>query len=84
VLFPITSLLGIEPVHFGVVTVMALSIGLITPPVGACLFVACGISKAPILEASRMTLVYIVGLLGLTILLIFMPQLILWVPNNFM
>ena len=84
VLFPITSLLGIDPVHFGVVTVMALSIGLITPPVGACLFVSCGISKTPILEASGMTLIYILGLLGITILLIFFPQLVLWVPNTFM
>ncbi len=84
VLFPITNLLGIDPVHFGVVTVMALSIGLITPPVGACLFVSCGISKTPMLEASRMTLVYIVGLLAITILLILFPQLVLWVPNTFM
>jgi C4-dicarboxylate transporter, DctM subunit len=84
VLFPITGLLGIDPVHFGVITVMALSIGLVTPPVGACLFVACEIAKTPMLEASRMMLPYILGLLGLTILLIYVPQLVLWIPNALM
>lgn len=84
VLFPITNLLGIDPVHFGVITVMALSIGLVTPPVGACLFVACEIAKTPMLEASRMMVPYILGLLALTILLIFFPQLVLWIPNALM
>jgi C4-dicarboxylate transporter, DctM subunit len=84
VLFPITGLLGIDPVHFGVITVIALSIGLVTPPVGACLFVACEISKTPMVEATRAMLPYILGLLALTILLIFVPQLALWIPNALM
>ncbi len=84
VLFPITGVLGIDPVHFGVVTVMALSIGLVTPPVGACLFVACEISKTPMLEATKAMLPYILGLLALTILIIFFPQLALWIPNAVM
>lgn len=50
VLCPLTQKVGIDPIHFGVVTVMGLAIGLITPPVGASLFVSCGIAKVNLLE----------------------------------
>lgn len=83
VLFPVTQLLGIDPVHFGIITVVTLSIGLITPPVGACLFVACEISKTPLLEASKAILLYIAGLVVVTLILVFFPQLVLWIPNTF-
>ncbi len=84
VLYPAVKLLGIDPIHFGLITVIGLSIGLITPPVGACLFVAAEISKTTLLKLSKSLVPYIVGLVIVLLLLIMVPQLILWIPNTFM
>ena len=63
VLFPVTQQLGIDPVFFGVVTVVALAIGLVTPPVGASLFITCDISKTPLMDAFKASLPYLGGVL---------------------
>jgi C4-dicarboxylate transporter DctM subunit len=81
VLYPITVALGIDPVAFGVVTVMALAIGLVTPPVGACLFIACGIARVSLTEASRATLPYIAALIGVVVLVVLFPGLATWLPS---
>ena len=81
VLYPTVKLLQIDPVHFGIVTVMSLAMGLITPPVGVCLFVACGISKMSILKASRAILPYLIAILTIIILIILVPDVALWLPN---
>jgi len=81
VLFPVSKELGIDPVHLGVITVVTLAIGLVTPPVGACLFVSCDISKTPIMEAFRASLPYLIGFLGIVVLIIFFPQIALFLPN---
>lgn len=84
VLYPAVSLLGIDPVHFGLVTIIALSIGLITPPVGACLFVSTEIAQTSLLQISKAVLPYLVGLIITLLLLILFPQIVLWIPNTFM
>lgn len=68
---------GFDPLHFGLVTVVALTIGLVTPPVGACLFVATSISNISPSEASCATLPFIIGLIAVFLLLVFFPELIL-------
>lgn len=83
VLFPVATALGVDPVHFGIITVVALAIGLVTPPVGACLFVACGFSKVSLARASVAVLPYVLTLIGILILIILVPELALWVPNTF-
>ena len=52
VLIEIGKVIQIDPVHFGTIIVINLSIGLATPPVGVCLFIACGIAKEPIEKVS--------------------------------
>jgi TRAP-type C4-dicarboxylate transport system permease large subunit len=78
VLLPAAIGFGVDPVHFGVVTVLALTLGLATPPVGASLFVAMSISKVSMGLLSRAVLPFIVALLGLTVLITFVPQIYNW------
>lgn len=82
VLFPVTRALGIDPVAFGIVTIMALSIGLVTPPVGACLFIASGIARAPLAAAGRAALPYILGLIAVVVLIVFLPGIATWLPRT--
>jgi C4-dicarboxylate transporter DctM subunit len=65
--------LSIDPIQFGIVTVLGLAIGLITPPVGASLFVTCGIAKTNLVAGSREAWPFIVGLVLLAVLIIFVP-----------
>jgi len=81
VLYPITVALGIDPIAFGVVTVMALAIGLVTPPVGACLFIACGIARVPLSEASRAAFPFVGALLLVVVLVVLFPGLATWLPS---
>jgi TRAP-type C4-dicarboxylate transport system permease large subunit len=69
---------GVDPVHFGVVTVLALTLGLATPPVGASLFVAMSISKVPMGRLSVAVTPFIIALLALTVLITFVPQIYNW------
>ncbi len=84
VLYPAVQLLGIDPVHFGLITVVALSIGLITPPVGACLFVSTEIARTSLTKISKAVFPYLIGLAVILLLLILVPEIVLWVPNTFM
>lgn len=82
VLWPLIKLQGIDPVQFGLVTIIGLAIGLITPPVGACLFVTCGIARCSLLEASRSALPFIVALIAVVVAVIFLPFLATWLPYS--
>jgi len=80
VLWPLIKLQGIDPVQFGLVTIIGLAIGLITPPVGACLFVTCGIAKTGMLAASREVMPFVIALLLVVVAIIFFPALANWLP----
>lgn len=74
-LLPIAQNIGLDPIHFGVIMVANLAIGLITPPVGACLYVGSAVSGLPVERLIRSLLpFYVVLLLGL-ILIVMMPSL---------
>lgn len=79
VLLPAALSYGIDPVHFGVVTVLALTLGLATPPVGASLFVAMSISKVSMARLSIAVLPFLIALLGLTVLITFVPEIYNWI-----
>ena len=81
VLAPVAAAVGLDPVHFGIITVMSLAIGLVTPPVGVCLFVACGISGTPLLQGSKAVLPYLAAILAVLALVIAVPGLALWLPG---
>jgi C4-dicarboxylate transporter DctM subunit len=82
VLWPVTQTLGIDPIQFGVVTVVGLAIGLVTPPVGASLFVTCGIARCNLLQGSLAALPFVVALILLVIAIIFFPGIATWLPSR--
>jgi len=74
IFLPIAISLGIDPVHFGVIMIANLCIGLLTPPVGTCLFVGAGVGKSDILSVSRaMVPLYIVMIISLLVITYFAP-----------
>ena len=73
--------LGIDPIHFGVVLVINMEIALLTPPIGLNLFVLSNIAEAPLTEAIRGVTPFIVLLFALLLLVMFVPELSLWLPR---
>jgi tripartite ATP-independent transporter DctM subunit len=78
---PLAMQAGIHPVQFGVIGVMALGLGLITPPYGLCLMISAKIGGIPLLKALGTTLLYLAVMLAVILLLIVYPQLILAIPR---
>lgn len=76
VLLPITTLAGIDPIYFGIILVINLSIGLITPPVGTVLYVAGGISNQGIIDVVKGIMPFLITHLIILILLTLFPQII--------
>ena len=81
VLLPIAIGLGIDPTHFGVVTVLNLMIGLLTPPIGVLLFIQTKIAGVGFGELVRELWPHTLMLLTVLLLITFVPQLVLWLPN---
>lgn len=81
VLLPIALGLGIDPTHFGVITVLNLMIGLLTPPIGVLLFIQTKIGNVGFGELLGEIWPYILTLLGVLLLVTFVPPLVLWIPN---
>ena len=81
VLLPVAQSLGISPIHFGLVTVITLAIGLITPPYGICLLIAGSISKLPIQRSFAAVLPYMAAIVFVLLLVAFCPDFILYVPR---
>ncbi len=81
IFMPVILKLGIDPVHFGMIMILNLGIGLITPPVGPTLFVGCAIGKVTIEQVSR-ELWPFYGVMCLALLLVtYVPALSLWLPG---
>jgi TRAP-type C4-dicarboxylate transport system permease large subunit len=68
-------------VHFGVILVLNIMIGLVTPPVGLCLYVVAGIARISIAEITREIWPYVLALIGVLLLITFVPAISLWLPN---
>jgi C4-dicarboxylate transporter DctM subunit len=83
VLLPMVKALGIDPLHFGVIMVVNLSIGLATPPVGVNLFVAGGIAKISLERISRAVWPFILATLIPLAITTYWPGLVLWLPQLF-
>ena len=81
VLLPVTNALGIDPVHFGMIMMVNLGIGLITPPVGSVLFVASAVSKQKIEQVVRAMLPFYGALLLVLMLVTYVPAISLWLPH---
>jgi C4-dicarboxylate transporter DctM subunit len=81
VLMPLINALGIDPVHFGVVFTLNLMIGLITPPVGMSMFIACSIAKIRLVDFAREIPLFVVALVLVLLLITYYPPLVLFLPN---
>lgn len=81
ILLPAATALGIHPVHFGIVMIANLCIGLCTPPVGTCLFVGCGVGKTTIAEATGALIPFLGAMLVALAATVFLPELSLWLPR---
>jgi TRAP-type transport system large permease protein len=81
IFLPLVRSLGGDPVHFGLVFIVAVTIGNFTPPVGAAMYAVCSILKVPIGEYARESLPLLVAVALVTLLLIFLPSAVLFVPN---
>lgn len=81
VIVPALAAVGIDPVHFGIVMIVNMMIGMLTPPVGMALFIVANIAKAPVMQVAVECIPYIIGFLVILILITFVPQLVLWIPD---
>ncbi|WP_163578224.1 TRAP transporter large permease [Halomonas faecis] len=88
ILFPallgVATGVGMDPVHFAVMAVLNLMIGLTTPPVGVCLFVVSGIGNLPMLTVARAILPFLACNLAVLLLVAYVPAISLWLPNLIM
>ena len=83
IFLPLATAYGVDPIHFGVILILNLGIGLCTPPVGAVLFVGCAVGRIPIARAMR-TIWPFYGAAVMTLMLVsYIPALSLWLPSLF-
>jgi len=80
ILLPVVGGLGVDPVHFGIILLLNLAIGLLTPPVGSTLFVGCAIGGIPMEEAVRGLWPFYLSMVVILIVVTFVPELSLWLP----
>jgi tripartite ATP-independent transporter DctM subunit len=83
ILLPVVQALGMDPVHFGMMMMVNLGMGLITPPVGSVLFVGSAIAKLPLETVTRALFPFFFALLLVLMLITYVPALSLWFPSLF-
>ena len=76
--------MGIDPIHFGVVVVLNLMIGLVTPPVGFLVYLTSSLGQVAVGEAFKEALPFIAALLVVLLLTTYIPPLVLWLPTLLM
>lgn len=81
VLFPAAVAMGVDPVHFGIIVVVNIELGLVTPPVGLNLFVASGMSQRPVIEVFRGALPWMIVTIIVLMLVTYLPALSLFLPT---
>lgn len=83
IFFPIATKLGLNPVHFGIMLVSNLCIGICTPPVGSVLFIGCGIAKVKIEEVVKELIPFFIGLIITLLMITYIPWISLALPRLF-
>lgn len=84
IFLPIAAALGIDPIHFGIIIVLNLCIGLCTPPVGSVLFVGVGVAGTRIAEVTRPLLPFFIAMIAALMVVTYFPGLSLWLPGLFL
>lgn len=83
IFLPVVTKLGIDPIHFGMMMVLNLCIGLCTPPVGSILFIGVGVAQTTIEKVLRPIIPFFLAMILVLILIMLFPQLSLWLPGLF-
>lgn len=83
IFLPVVMELGMHPVHFGIIMVLNLCIGLCTPPVGTILFVGAGVAKISVSEIVKPILPFLAAMVVALLLVTFIPSISLWLPSEF-
>jgi tripartite ATP-independent transporter DctM subunit len=81
IFLPVIKQFGIDPVHFGIIMILNLGIGLLTPPVGPTMVVGCAIGRVSMEAVSRSILIFYIPMLVVLGLVTYLPELTLWLPR---
>ena len=81
IFLPVIKTFGIDPVHFGIVMILNLGIGLLTPPVGPTMVVGCAIGKVSMEAVSKSIIVFYIPMIIVLFLITYIPALCLWLPR---
>jgi tripartite ATP-independent transporter DctM subunit len=84
VLWPLADFAGMNPIHFAIIGVISLAFGLVTPPYGLCLLIACAIAEIPVLKSLRDVAIILLPMLCVLVFVILFPDVILWLPRLIM
>ncbi|QTL97514.1 TRAP transporter large permease subunit [Iocasia frigidifontis] len=81
ILHPVAVNLGINPLHFAIIMIVNLNLGLMTPPLGACLFVVCGITELSLEEVAKAIWPFIVMEVAVLFIITFVPEIVMFIPR---
>ncbi len=81
ILLPVAKSIGMDPIHFGIVMMLNLGIGLCTPPVGSTLFVGCAIGKISIEEVTKTIWPFYIAMVAVLLLVTYIPAIAMWLPG---
>jgi TRAP-type C4-dicarboxylate transport system permease large subunit len=81
ILQPLTQAVGMDQVHFAMIGIVALAFGLVTPPYGLCLMIACSVAGIRMIDALRDTCIMLIPMLGVLVLVIVWPEFVLFLPR---
>jgi len=83
IFLPVVTKIGLDPIHFGIVMILNLCIGLCTPPVGSVLFVGCSVANISIQKVIRPLLPLFLAMIVVLLLITYFPEISLWLPKQF-
>jgi tripartite ATP-independent transporter DctM subunit len=83
ILVPLVQSYGIDPIHFGIIMILNLMIGIITPPMGSVLFVTCKVANLKLVELLKEIWPFIIWLIVALMIVTYVPQTVLWLPSLF-
>lgn len=83
IFLPVVADLGVDPVHFGIIMVVNLTVGLCTPPVGSLLFIGCSVANLSIMKVIRPLIPFFIAMIAALMLITYIPALSLWLPRLF-
>jgi tripartite ATP-independent transporter DctM subunit len=81
ILLPLVSEVGVDPVHFGIVFMLVVVLGLVTPPVGVSMYTVCSVLDCPVEDYLKECIPFITAIVFVDIILIFFPDIVLFIPN---